>query len=56
VGEKKSGRVTLEAIRGCLAAESLLFNQELLGDMFGEADFRHQGSLTPQDVLDAVTG
>ena len=56
VGDVKVQRVSVDAVLTYLRRPQLLFDEQLLRDMFGEADFKHQGSLATGPLTGALQG
>lgn len=56
VGDVKVQRVSVEAVLAYLRRQQLLFDEQLLRNMFAEADFRHEGSLATGPLTGALQG
>ena len=56
VGDVKVQRVSVEAVLAYLRRQQLLFDEQLLRDMFAEADFKHEGSLATGPLTGALQG
>ncbi len=56
VGDVKVQRVSVEAVLAYLRRQQLLFDDQLLRDMFAEADFKHEGSLATGPLTGALQG
>lgn len=56
VGDVKVQRVSVEAVLAYLRRQQLLFEEQLLRDMFAEADFKHEGSLAVGPLTGALQG
>ena len=56
VGECQSGRISLAAVDAYLSARRLAFDRALLAEMFGEADFRGEGSVAPRALVATIAG
>ena len=56
VGDVKVQRVSVEAVLAYLRRQQLLFDEQVLRDMFAEADFKHEGSLATGPLTGALQG
>jgi len=56
VGDVKVQRVSVDAVLTYLRRQQLLFDEQLLHDMFAEADFKHEGSLATGPLTGALQG
>ncbi|DBA98841.1 TPA: hypothetical protein ACH3X1_014603 [Trebouxia sp. C0004] len=56
VGDVKVHRVSVEAVLAYLRRQQLLFDEQLLRNMFAEADFKNEGSLATGPLTGALQG
>ena len=56
VGDIKVQRVSASGVIAYLARQQLFFDQQLLHNMFDEADFKHEGSLGLGPLTGAIQG
>jgi hypothetical protein len=55
-GDPKSGRITVKGVEAYLDKNVLVFDRELLANLFAEADFRREGSLDARALKAALSG
>lgn len=55
-GDVKAGRISVQMVERYLDKNVLVFNRDLLRDMFAEADFRKEGSLDVRALKASLSG
>lgn len=56
VGDVKAQRVSAGGVIACLHRQQQIFDEQLLRNMFDEADYKHEGSLGVGPLTGAIQG